>query len=208
MERRKLAVFILTALLVMSGCYPYDPVYGEEADLVVTKHDPDFDFTTLNSFALPDEVVKITGAMDNGEEVQFIDQEYADVILAEIRQNLLDDGWVETDAENADVIILPSAIQTTTEFWYYDYWYWDWWYPYNWWGWYYPYPIYGSYTTGTLFIQMTYPDGITAADNIPVIWTGILNGLLDGYTDDFDVRVEEGIDQAFDQSEYLDLDQD
>jgi len=206
MERRKLVVMFLTVTMIVSGCYPYEPIYGDESDVVATMRDPEFDFQTLNTFALPDVIVKITGNLEEGEEPEFIQEEYATVILERIRQNMTDAGWTEVDAEDADVIILPTAMQSTETIWYYEDDYWNWWYPSYWWSWYYPYPVYGgSISTGTLFIQMTYPDGITAGDNIPIIWSSILNGLMDGYPDDYEERVNAGLDQAFKQSTYLEL---
>jgi hypothetical protein len=53
---------------------------------------------------------------------------------------------------------------------------------------------------------MTYPEGITAADNIPVVWSSILNGLLEGSTSQISTRISSSIDQAFDQSPYLSVD--
>jgi hypothetical protein len=200
---------LLITTLILSACYPSAYQYGDEADIVITKHDTAFDFTTLNTFALPDEVVKITGNVLEGDNIEFVDHDYADVILESIRNNMTDAGWVEVDEEgDPDVIILPSALRTTEVYWYYDYGYWDWYYPYDSWGWYYPYPIASSgYSTGSLFIQMTYPDGITAADNVPVLWTAIGNGLLDGDTAAAQERISNTIDQAFTQSAYLTLNQ-
>ena len=54
-------------------------------------------------------------------------------------------------------------------------------------------------------MQMTYPDGITASDNIPVIWSGLFNGILDGDPTDLGARVDNGIARAFEQSPYLNL---
>ena len=55
---------------------------------------------------------------------------------------------------------------------------------------------------------MTYPEGITAGDNIPVIWSSILNGLLEGDASQLGGRVSKSVDQAFDQSPYLNVDED
>src|SRR5688572_5812593 len=120
MERRKLVVMFLTVTMIVSGCYPYEPIYGDESDVVATMRDPEFDFQTLNTFALPDVIVKMTGNLEEGEEPEFIQEEYATVILERIRQNMTDAGWTEVDAEDADVIILPTAMQSTETIWYYE----------------------------------------------------------------------------------------
>ena len=201
-------IAILLTVVMLSGCYPKGPEYIEDLDLVVTNHDVDFDFEEFNTYSLPDRIVKITGNLAEGEDPEFVNDATAQLILNRIRDNMESYGWTEVGEEqNPEMIILPSAIQSTTLVYYYDYWYWDWYYPYYWWGWYYPYPIYGgSYTTGSVFLQMTYPDGITAADNIPVVWSSILNGLLEGSTSEIGTRISKSIDQAFDQSPYLSVD--
>ena len=196
---------ILATLFVLSGCYPQGPEYIEDLDLVITNHDVAFDFQKYKTFALPDRIVKITGNLVEGEDPEFVNDATAALILGRIRENMKSYGWNEVaEAQDPDMIILPSAMQSTTLVYYYDYWYWDWYYPYYWWGWYYPYPIYGgSYTSGSVFMQMTYPDGITAADNIPVVWSSILNGLLEGSTSEVNNRISKSVDQAFAQSPYL-----
>lgn len=210
MKPKHLSSFFLGIFFMFSGCYPEGAEYIEDLDVVVTNHDSSFDFTSVGTYAIPDSVVKITGnAIQNGDPVEFVNPIYATTIIQNIRENMQQYGWTEVSKdEDPDVIILPSAMQTTTvyyDWWYYDWWYWDWWYPYNWWNWYYPYPIYSieAYTTGSVFIQMTYPDGITAADNIPVVWSGILNGLLEGSTSSVSSRITNSIEQAFTQSPYL-----
>lgn len=201
---------IIIALL-LGGCYPTSPTYVEDYDIVLTNYNKNFDFSTHKTYALPDSIVKITGAaIDNGGEPDFIDQDNADLILDQIRANLNANGWTETDSLTADMIILPSAFQNTEIVYYYDWWYWGWYYPYypgGGWGWYYPgyapYPSVSSYKTGTLLLQMTYPDGLDSQDNIPVEWTCVINGLLEDNNASLAQRVKKSIDQAFIQSPYL-----
>lgn len=194
-------------MTILYGCYPNGPEYVNDLDLVVTRYDKAFEFDDEKTFAIPDKVVKITGNLANGQEVEYVDDEYALAIINTVKDNMNKYGWEEVAPDQADVLILPSAMSSTTFIWYYDWWYWDWWYPYDWWGWYYPYDIYGgSYTSGSVFLQMTYPDGRTAADNIPVPWTAVLNGLLEGPTSQVESRIETNIDQAFKQSPFLDID--
>jgi len=202
---RKLVAMIVVASGLWLACNPGGPNYIEDMDLVVTNHDPSFDFRKLGTYAMPDRVVKLTGKVIEGQDPEFVNNVYASTLLDAIRANMQGYGWTEvSEFSNPDVIILPSAISTTTNIWYYDPWYWGWYYPYSYWGWYYPYPYYGgSYTSGSVFIQMTYPDGKTAADNIPVIWSSIINGLLEGSTDSVNERIVDGVNVAFEQSLYL-----
>jgi hypothetical protein len=207
-QKRIGSILLGVVMLSFAGCYERGADYVEDLDIVITKHDTKFDFKKLHTYAIPDKVVKITGNLLEGEDVEFVKDVYAKVILDNLKKNLDAYGWAMVDKNaNPDVIILPSSMQSTTIIYYYDWWYWGWYYPYDPWGWYYPYyPYYGgSYTTGSLFIQMTHPDGLTAAGNIPVIWSGVLNGLLEGSTDNIASRIAAGIDQAFTQSPFLKL---
>lgn len=197
----------LLASALLAGCYPNGPEYIEEYDLVLTNYSPDYDFTTRTTYALPDSVVKITGNLEEGEAPEMVSPTYANPILNSIRENMNARGWQEVgEAEDPDVILLPSVFTSTTVSYYYDYWYWGWYYPYYGYGWYYPgyYPGYvTSYTTGTLLIQMTDPNDIPATDNVPVVWTAAFNGLAEGSTSTLVQRINDAVDQAFEQSEYL-----
>ena len=209
MKKNLIPLFLL---LVLAGCYPNGPDYVEQLDLVVSNYNPDFDFAGKLTYSLPDKVIKITGEKiddpDGNNLPDFIDQTTANLILNQIRSNMNARGYSEVDESgDPDLILLPSAMETTTLVYYYDWWYWGWYYPaypgYGW-GWYYPGyypPTYSSYTTGTLFIAMTDPHGLTPDMNIPVEWVGILNGLLNyGNTS---TRISSGIDQLFTQSPYI-----
>lgn len=195
--------------LLFMGCYPEQPEYINEYNLVYTNHSPDMDFGALNTYALPDSVVIISGDLDEGETPEMVDPFYGDKIVSRIRQNMNGLGWVEvTDSAQADVIILPSAMKTLNIDTYYYYWgYWGWYYPgyYPGWGWYYPgyVPTYTSYTTGSLIMQMTVRGDLSPAGNVSVPWVAVINGLLEGSDASIADRVTTNIDQAFKQSEYL-----
>lgn len=205
--KRSLPGALLLAPLLFAGCYPETPTTINEYDLVYTDHSPSFDFQGASTYALSDSVVKVTGDLSEGEAPEMVDAVYGDQIIDRIRQNMNARGWTEVAATaDPDVIILPSAITTTTVN-VYSYYggYWGWYYPYYGYGWYYPgyYPTYTSYTSGTLLIQMTDPNNISTSDNIPVVWVGILNGVLEGSQSSIVSRVLTNIDQAFTQSDYL-----
>lgn len=57
--------------------------------------------------------------------------------------------------------------------------------------------------SGSVLLQMTHPDGMGGNDNIPVVWTGVFNGLLQGTQESVVQRISQTIDQAFQQSPYL-----
>ena len=192
---------------VLTGCYPDGPEYIDEYDLVYTNYSPTYDFKAQNTYALPDSVIKITGNLAEGEHPEMVNTVYANEILSRIRANMSSYGWTEVDeGSDPDVVILPSAVSSTTiSVWYPGY-YWGWYYPYYGYGWYYPGyypPSVSAYTTGSLFIQLVDPDEISGTDNIPVEWVCVVNGLLEGSSSGLITRIDRSIDQAFKQSVYL-----
>lgn len=210
---KKHTVTKLLLSLVVAGsmwaCKPRGAEYIDELDLVYTNYDAKVDFKSKNTFSLPDSIVKITGdrLTDTSKSVTFIDNVYAAPILASIRSNMIAKGWVEVKkSENPDVVLLPSVSTTTNIYYYYSYYYyWGWYYPYYpYGGWYYPYypTAATSYRTGSLFIQMASKEK-TPTDQIPVMWTAIFNGMLEGGTSYVTSRVQSSINQAFNQSPYL-----
>ncbi|SFT38945.1 protein of unknown function [Algoriphagus locisalis] len=198
---------------VLQACTPDGAEYIDELDVVYTNYDVNHNFASNNTFAVPDKIVKIEGQFINGAggdfEPEYVSPVYTTAILASIRTNMRNAGYTEVDkSANPDLIILPTVIQTDQLYFYYDWWYWSWFYP-GWgpgWGWYYPGyypPQVSSVRTGTVLLQMTDPTDISEDDKIPVIWTGVINGLLEGNTNSINERISTTIDQAFTQSPYL-----
>ncbi|HEY4286632.1 MAG TPA: DUF4136 domain-containing protein [Puia sp.] len=202
----------ISLLAFLTGCYPKGPEYTADLDLVYTNYSSDFQFSQRKTYALPDSVIEITGAVvqNQGGRPTMLSSVYASVILSQLQQGMTKNGWTLVD-KNAqpDVILLPSAMTTTNIYYYYDWDYWDWWYPdyYPGWGWYYPgyYPPYvTSYRTGSVFVQMIDQKAVSPqAGNIPVVWNCILNGLAEGGSTDIISRIQTNINKAFDQSPYL-----
>lgn len=205
-----LAVFLLP---VCWGCYPKGAEYTEDLDLVYTNYYDQFDFKAKKTYAMSDSVIKITGDKftdpDGDGKPTFLSATYAVPIVTEIKKQMASAGWTLVNKNaNPDVVLLTSSMTTTNIYYYYDWWYWDWWYP-GWydWGWYYPgyyYPAYVSgYRSGSIFIQMVDHQAGKNADNIPVVWSSIINGLAEGSTTELTSRITNSIDKAFVQSPYL-----
>jgi hypothetical protein len=207
-------LMIACILSLQWACYPKGADYTDELDLVYTNYAGDSVFTARKTYSLPDSIVKITGqAFDdpNGnKEPDFLSASSAKVILDQIKQNMQNYGWTLVDKNNRpDVIILVSTSTTTNLYYYYDWGYWGWYYPgyYPGWGWYYPgyyYPPYVTgYRSGSIFMQMT--DNVPAinVDQVPVLWTCVINGLAEGGTANIAARTQVNIDKAFSQSPYL-----
>lgn len=207
------AVTLLT-LVLFGSCHPEGPEFTEDLDVVYTDYDAEFDFSTQETFALPDSIILITNqnfvATATNNMPQTVDPVYADPLLDEIRENMIEYGWreVETVEDNPDVVLLVTVNRTTNLFYNYDWNYWDWWAPntFNRFGMYYPgyTPGYISgYRSGTLMIQMANTANVGVNNNVPVVWLGIVNGLLEGDSENINLRLSGSIDQAFDQSPYL-----
>ncbi|MEK6477258.1 DUF4136 domain-containing protein [Catalinimonas sp. 4WD22] len=229
MKRRFHKALLLFALTSMCACYPEGPEYVEDLDVVYTNYDPEFAFSAQNTFAVPDSIILISEqnfvVVDGDDTPEIVDPVYADVILEQLRENMVESGWTETEIEDdPDVILLLSVTRTTNLYYNYDLRYWDWWYPgsYAGLGWYYPNyfpgyyrginPTFGyspgyvsGYRSGSLLIQMTQPANTGVNDNVPVVWMGVVNGLLEGSPNNINNRLQLTINQAFDQSPYLNI---
>ena len=191
--------------LALAGCYPGEINSAQELDVFISAPRNDADFSNYTTFAIPDTVVQID---EDSSEVQ-ISHENDDEIVAKVRENLVTLGYTEADPEDADVLVLVSAV--ADEYTAYTYYPGYWW---GYWGWYYPcyycYPGYPSYITvtnyeaGTLFIDMLDPESAPAdSTEVPFVWTGAANGLIVGTAGTNLTRILNGVDRLFAQSPYL-----
>ncbi|QCK15399.1 DUF4136 domain-containing protein [Mangrovivirga cuniculi] len=198
---------IINVMILLQGCQPGGAEYVSDLDVVVTNFDDTYDFGSVTTYALPDEIIEIGDERPGDDTPEFMDPEFADPILSQIEENMNNYGWTRVNEEdNPDVVILPSYTTLTTIFYYYDYGYWCWWYPWycNGGGWWYPYPpVTTGYTTGTLLVQLTPLGDSQFNDIIPVYWTMVVNGLLQGSNSSIISRINTSIDQGFEQSPYL-----
>jgi hypothetical protein len=199
----KTMLAVITGAFLL-GCYPAGPEFVEDLDVVYSSYDEEYNFQSKGTYAIPDKIVVDVEIDKNGDTTfVYMKPVYATPILQAIKSNMSELGWTEVGIDkNADILVTPAGMSTTTV--YYSYWY-DWWYGGyygGWYGWYYP-PYYSvsSYTTGSLIITMSDPNIASAIERTPTIWIGAMNGLLTGANDIN--RVIAGIDQAFAQSPYL-----
>lgn len=196
MKKKFFALAFIAGLLFFGGCYPEGAEYYEDTDIVYTNYDDTYDFVSKGSYSIPDKIVKVTGALQEGESPEFVKEPYNTQILQKIESKMTEMGYSKvTDPAKADLVLFPAVWTNTTVYYWYDYW--CWWYPYYCgWGW--GYPSVTSFTTGTLVMTLI-PNG--ASIEPKSVWTAALNGLVSGM---YDVtRVNNGIDQAFKQSPYL-----
>jgi len=213
---KKNFIILTVALLMIAtvpscNLYPDDDTRVEDLDIVLTHYDKENDFSLNHTYSLVDEVVEVDDDTTNPPDAVA----NSSLILQQIDANMQALGYEKVaDSANPDVRLVATASDQTYWFYYYyyDYWYWyGGWYGWGgWWGYpccyYYPpsYPVVESYTTGTLAIQMAQTRGVTPGDTVRMVWTGIVNGLLNEDTQsNLKVRIKSSIDEAFAQSPYL-----
>lgn len=197
------AVALLAVSLLLS-CYPGDELTVSDTDTVVTIFDQEADFSAQTTYAMDDTVMHLVEDGDRDD----ISRAYDDEILAQIVANMDALGYTRiADPAAADVNLLVGvSVRDYTGYAYYGG-YWGYWYGYYppGWGWYPYYPGGGytySYSIGTIFVLMTNPPALDANGKPSApIWIAALNGLADAGTTV--TRIENGIDQAFAQSQYL-----
>ena len=195
-------------VLVAAACYPDRPTSVGGDPTVTTIPAPNVSFAAP-TYTLVDSVVKL---QEEGEIVPMPGQ-YDEQILANIRTNMNARGYREirfpfTTSERPDFILVAGVAETTYVGWYYDYWYyWGWWG--GWpgygggWGWYYPgYAVPYAVDAGAVIIQMVDARaGAQQPDQVPVAWIASINAVLTGGNES--ARIQTGIDQAFEQSPYI-----
>lgn len=197
-------LLLFAALILFNlSCYPDRPEYVEEYDVVYTNYSPSFDFENTYNYALPDSVLFLDDNREPDDSPEFIEAKFGDAILSNLRQNLNARGWTEVEEDaGPQLIVLPSAFDQTFLYGYSGG-YWCWYYPgcFPGWGWGYPgySPGYVTgYKTGTVLVQITDPGDIRN-EEVPVIWTATLNGLLQGSDSNIIGRIDGNLDQAFTQ---------
>jgi hypothetical protein len=214
-----LKTYVLWGALVgcsvgVAACYPGEIDSAAQTDLVVTFHREGFDFQSNQTFSMPDSIVDISVAA--GADTS-LNHDHDTEILARVEQELTDLGYTRVDTTvRADVVVLVSGITVENTAYYtpgYPWWpYWGWWGgwgPYSSYGvgstWYYPwYPVYTTnFTSGSLFITMIDPDIPADSGQGVAIWSGVINGMLEGTDPEILARINNSITQAFVQSPYL-----
>jgi len=190
-----LIIFIAAAIFVLQSCYPGDEITYSDSDIVATFYDKEAEFSTLVKYAMPDEIIRLDDEGNPINDPGVNDQ----LAINRIKSNLDQAGFTEITNPDSitnipDVLVIAFANQST---WVsggcYSSWY-SWYYPYYGWC----YPVYYTYDIGSLVIVMIDP---TESRN--ALWVAALNGILEDTNAGIAARVTDGIDQAFNQSPYL-----
>jgi hypothetical protein len=213
--KQRIALGVAAAVLVggIGACYPGSISDIGEADLVITVYDTAFDFSTVQTYFMPDTIVRVGEGDDDDVDGSF-DQEILDKIASELATL----GYQRIFDDSGDIPDLFVAVGTSSST--FGWWVpggcWYCWYPgYPGWGpgWpgypgYPSYPWYpgygGTYQTGSLGIAMVNPVAPPVEGERPdIYWGGVINGLLSSTNANTAARVLLNIEQLFDQSPYL-----
>jgi hypothetical protein len=205
--RALIAAALGAALLLAGGCAP-DSGFNNvsDYDVVVTRYDSDTDYQKYTTFVVADTVLHLGQPDGDGEDLP---DGLEELIISEVEEQMIRYGYtLEANPESNDPdLVMIAGVTTTTWTGYvpgYP------WYPgYGWGPWYpwYPWYSYGyvyQYDTGTIIVIMSdYSTLDPDTDDIEVIWTGGMNGILSSSSSYNADRITAGIRQAFDQSPYL-----
>jgi hypothetical protein len=189
--------------VIFSSCYTdYGLDSSTNYDVVITKYQPDFNFTSVGKYYLVPTVQKVGGTTTT---------DYDSQILSTTKANLDALGWAQiTDSTTAigtpNCMYVSTGITTVTTTDVscgYDPWgYYG--------GWYYPDYYCGysyTYTTGTVMVLMAPQADIANGGTVGVVWGGVVNGLTQssgGSTGGtVNQRITTTLNQAFTQSPYL-----
>ena len=214
MKRLLFLSFIGLFAQFLVSCYPGGADNVEEMDVAITNYDKNADFTKYTTFSLPDTIVYFVA---KGETPN---HEFDAQILQLVKDNFTQLGYsyIEPTSEEdqqPSFIVTVSAFSNVNYYYGSDYWYNYWgWYPgWNWYGWDWPYfrPYYPwgpvnvfSYRSGSIVIDMLDPSNVNESSNqVPVLWSGIADGIIAGSASSIQQRAEKQINQCFAQSPYL-----
>ena len=216
---RRLLFLLLTGLFaqLLVSCYPEGADNTEDYDVAMTSHDRDKDaayFAGLKTFSMPDSIVYFVSKNDEIMGNHQFDQAILTLVASKF-EALGYQRIVGSETDKPDFFVTVSAFSNVNYYFvgnnWYDYWGW---YPgWNWYGWDWPYfrPYYPwgpvnvfSYRSGSIVIDMLDPSNVNESSNqVPVLWSGIADGIIAGSASSIQQRAEKQINQCFAQSPYL-----
>jgi hypothetical protein len=195
------------AIPTACNLYPGDNARTEELDVIVTHFDPAVDFSQFTTYALAPEIKPVSSSPNDPPNFE-ISPELNDIVIQTIEANMAAYGWTKVDtSDNPDLAIDLGATVTRNTNVYGTWPGYGWGYPGYGWG--YPWPTYStvtSYQVGSIIMVGLDLNNIDTVNQIiPAMWHGLVQGPLINNVDDQIGRVERDINQAFDQSPYLNV---
>jgi hypothetical protein len=212
---KTITLAVVTGVMIIGiGCTKDTFDSTADFDAVITVESPDYDYTQNRTYAVVEEVADLSTLITDAIHIENKER-WEEVILKAIHRNMKAAGYTETtgDIQEADIVVGAGIVaQERWQFYtYYPWWGWG-----GWWYYYYPGFSYATdFSSGSVILVMIDPDQMdddTDADagaeddaGVPTdayqaVWLAGIQSLLDSVTER---KVNDSIDQAFEQSPYL-----
>lgn len=206
----KKCLFFLSAVVLLAACQPEPDAQRLYDELVVTtSFDPEADFGSYVTYAMPTDTIGYSSQTSNTEFITSSQSDFPRPTLEAIEFNLNARGYTRVSRnDNPDLGINVVVVEDLNVFqsviypdpYYYPGSIYSGYYGYNSW-YYYPFVNTYAYNTGVLIIEIVDLKNRTPDNKVRVIWTAYLGDLYS--TIQLIDQTEAGIDQAFKQSPYI-----
>jgi len=208
MKHLKLFALLILGSMLAVSCYKNPNTEELSYDLVVaTDFDDEADFSSYMTYHISDTIINISNKPNDSILVGAV----ADQIVDRIKEHMNQRGYVFVEKDqDPDLGLMTTIIQNKNLgqvcygwWWGYPGYYPPYWWGYPGYGYYYPFCSYYSYEIGTLNVEMFDLKNAEENQNIRAIWNDVNFGVMSKYEQTNVNRALESIDQAFDQSPYI-----
>lgn len=212
---KKISIFLVSAITIFAvvSCHKEpSPQDRDNEYLVYTAPSKDVDFSQFKTFDIADSVLVI----GQSDKPYYSKSNNALALIQQYRVNMEKRGYIYTPSNpSAQLGVQLTYVEKTERFvryysdpyWWLDYpGYWPSSYWGNWTGWYYPYPVTYTYTTNALITDIVDLTPVTSDDDskpLTIVWSAYIGGPASSNISLDVKRMQESIDQAFAQSQYL-----
>jgi hypothetical protein len=203
-------IFYIALFAGLVSCHPEPDSKKLFDELVVsTSFDPQANFSSYQTFAMPTDTIGLVSERTNDTVVTARDSDFPRPVLEALRYNMEQRGFARVGKnENPDLGVNVIVVNDFNVFqqvvypdpYYYSGSYYSNYYGYNSW-YYYPYVNTYTYNTAVLIIELVDLKNRTPDNKVRVVWSAYLGDLYS--TIDLIGQTEMAIDQAFAQSTYV-----
>ena len=212
---KKIIILTASAIAAFAVASCQKEPYPQDLDneyLVYTAPAKNVDFTQFRTFDIADSVLVI----GQSDKPYYSRSNNALALVQQYRINMEKRGYIYTPSTpSAQLGVQLTYVEKTERFvryysdpyWWLDYpGYWPSSYWGNWTGWYYPYPVTYTYTTNALITDIVDLTPVTVQDGskpLTIVWSAYIGGPASSSITNDVKRMQQSIDQAFAQSQYL-----
>ena len=212
---KKIIIIMVSAIAVFAVTSYHKEPSPQDRDneyLVYTTPSKDVDFSQYRTFDIADSVLVI----GQSDKPYYSKSNNALALVQQYRINMEKRGFIYTPSNPAAQLGVQLTYVEKTErfvryysdpYWWLDYpGYWPSNYWGNWTGWYYPYPVSYTYTTNALITDIVDLTPVASEDGskpLTIVWSAYIGGPASASISTDVKRMQQSIDQAFAQSQYL-----